>query len=282
MKSDHRHELKTNELAEWIANFPEWAKENAKILIGIAAIAIVVLIILFWNSYSSNVLARDQRIVFTDTLTQLAGTKYQVGENAPANVDTSFILQQSADTLAKEAKKAKGKGMAALATIKQAEMLRAELHQQHGSLTPEKIAERVAAAKSCYQKALTLAKDNPTLLSLAEYGLGLCDEELGSYDEAAARYRDIVNNTGLKGTVGQASARHRLETFNRYQQQIVFEEAPETEESPNPAMPLLDSGSAPVIGPQMERNRSAGAAEEQTPAEPSENSQPADQNSTTN
>ncbi len=33
MKSEHRHELKTNELAEWIANFPTWAKENAKVLI---------------------------------------------------------------------------------------------------------------------------------------------------------------------------------------------------------------------------------------------------------
>ena len=28
MKSDHRHELKTNELAEWLGNLPEWTKEN--------------------------------------------------------------------------------------------------------------------------------------------------------------------------------------------------------------------------------------------------------------
>ena len=33
MKSEHRHELKTNELAEWISNFPSWTKENAKVLI---------------------------------------------------------------------------------------------------------------------------------------------------------------------------------------------------------------------------------------------------------
>ena len=28
MKSDHRHELKTNELAEWLGNLPQWTKEN--------------------------------------------------------------------------------------------------------------------------------------------------------------------------------------------------------------------------------------------------------------
>ncbi len=28
MKSDHRHELKTNELAEWLSNLPQWAKKN--------------------------------------------------------------------------------------------------------------------------------------------------------------------------------------------------------------------------------------------------------------
>ncbi len=28
MKAEHRHELKTNELADWIVHFPQWFKEN--------------------------------------------------------------------------------------------------------------------------------------------------------------------------------------------------------------------------------------------------------------
>ena len=34
MRSDHRHELKTNELADWIAHFPEWANKNRTSLVG--------------------------------------------------------------------------------------------------------------------------------------------------------------------------------------------------------------------------------------------------------
>ena len=38
MKSDHRHELKTNELADWMAHFPDWARENRNNLIAVGAI----------------------------------------------------------------------------------------------------------------------------------------------------------------------------------------------------------------------------------------------------
>src|SRR4030042_1051622 len=37
MKSDHRHELKTNELADWMAHTPEWGHQNRNSIIGVAA-----------------------------------------------------------------------------------------------------------------------------------------------------------------------------------------------------------------------------------------------------
>ena len=39
MKSEHRHELKTNELAERLAHFPELIKRNTNTIIGVALIA---------------------------------------------------------------------------------------------------------------------------------------------------------------------------------------------------------------------------------------------------
>ena len=43
MKSDHRHELKTNELAEWLRNLPEWTKENlVTIIIVVVVVAVLV------------------------------------------------------------------------------------------------------------------------------------------------------------------------------------------------------------------------------------------------
>jgi len=44
MKSDHRHELKSNELADWLANLPEWLKENQKNLLTVAAVVVVALV----------------------------------------------------------------------------------------------------------------------------------------------------------------------------------------------------------------------------------------------
>ena len=42
MKSDHRHELKTNELADWLAHFPEWANQNRTNIIAVAVVLAVV------------------------------------------------------------------------------------------------------------------------------------------------------------------------------------------------------------------------------------------------
>ena len=35
MKAEHRHELKTNELVEWLTNLPQWANENLTTIIGV-------------------------------------------------------------------------------------------------------------------------------------------------------------------------------------------------------------------------------------------------------
>ena len=47
MKSSHRHELKTNELAEWLSNLPQWAKENRITIIG----ALVLIVIAFFSYF---------------------------------------------------------------------------------------------------------------------------------------------------------------------------------------------------------------------------------------
>ncbi|HSV27849.1 MAG TPA: hypothetical protein VLH60_08150, partial [Sedimentisphaerales bacterium] len=42
MKSGRRHELATNELADWIANIPDWWRENSKIVITVIAMILVI------------------------------------------------------------------------------------------------------------------------------------------------------------------------------------------------------------------------------------------------
>ena len=57
MKSKHRHELKTNELAEWIANFPQWAQENARMIIFVAVVAVLVIGLACFYWYQKNVVS---------------------------------------------------------------------------------------------------------------------------------------------------------------------------------------------------------------------------------
>ena len=67
MKAEHRHELKTNELAEWITNLPEWASENKKPIIYACVILIAAGAIYGWHMYLTNIKIPKQDIILTDS-----------------------------------------------------------------------------------------------------------------------------------------------------------------------------------------------------------------------
>ncbi|MFB0524113.1 MAG: hypothetical protein ACETVZ_01145, partial [Phycisphaerae bacterium] len=126
MKPDHRHELKTNELAEWIANFPQWAKENRTTIIGVLLVIAVVGGLYIWRVHSKKVAIRTQ-IELTGLVSQLMGSKMQILSAQAQGRDLSYILVQRggpADRLKIFAQNTNNDQMAALALIKQAEALR--------------------------------------------------------------------------------------------------------------------------------------------------------------
>ena len=268
MKSDHRHELKTNELADWITHFPEWLRENAKVLIGGTAIVILAVVVVAWNRYNKTVLAQNRRADFTRALTDLELTLQQVGQQSLQGRDESIALHDSANTLEKLAENMSRKTMAAFAYIKQGETLREQLHFQNGRHSKEQIAQLMEQAKACYHQALEKAPNNASLVSVAKYGLGLCEEELGNYNEAKAIYESIVSDNQLAGTVGRVSAEYRLKTVDRYRGTIVFPNAPvvpETAEVPlmdtNSLLPNLAPEMGPAIGPQTQEGNVTAATE---------------------
>jgi predicted negative regulator of RcsB-dependent stress response len=253
MKSDHRHELKTNELADWITHFPEWVKENAKVLIGGTAIVILAVVVVSWNRYNRTVLAQNRRTDFTRVLTEMELTRQQVGQQSLQGQDQSIILHDSANTLEKLAENSPRNTMAAFAYIKQAEAIRDQLHFKNGRHRQEEVAQLMERAKACYHQALKKAPADNSLVSVAQYGLGLCEEELGNYDEAKTIYESIVSDDQLVGTIGRVSAEYRLTTVDRYKGTIVFPDAPPVLPEATDT-PLIDTNSllpnlAPEIGP---------------------------------
>jgi len=246
MKSDHRHELKTNELADWLTHLPEWAQENRTTLIGAGVIIVLLIGVYFVRFYRKDVDLRHH-VRLTSLVTQVSAQKRVVAQAASQGTDQSVTLLPVAQDLGDFAKGGGNNRLAAMALIKQAETLRAELHYRLTEPSPDEVAKQIAQARTSYQQALELASSNPVLAAMAEFGLGLCNEELGEFDKAKATYQAVAENPAYAGTVPQAAAAHRLKTMDDYQGRVTFKPAPQ----PKPA-----AASAPTIqlGPNAVNN----------------------------
>jgi len=228
MKSEHRHELKTNELAEWLSNLPQWTKENLTTIIVISAVIVAAAAFYVRYRYSKSAAAEEQ-LEFTNLLNQLSASKMQVLNAQAQGRDLSFILLQPANSLGNFAQNAKSDQMAALALIKRAEALRTELHYRPGTVSEQDLMAQINQAKAAYTEAIqTRLKrtSNPSLMAAAEFGLGLCEEELGNFEKAQQIYQVIAENPDFEGAVAVAQAKHRLETMADYKQKVIFKPAP--------------------------------------------------------
>ena len=232
MKSEHRHELKTNELAEWLINFPQWAKENIRMIIYVSVVAVLVVVVAYWKWYSKNVESVRKQINLTNAIAQLPKGKKQIIQvQQTQEGDISYMLLRPANTLELLAQQAKDGQMAALALIKRAEALRTELHYRLGTVNKQDMIAQTNLAKTSYAEAVEKATTNPSLMAKARLGLGLCEEELGNFEEAEQIYSNIITDASLEGTTAVAAAKQRLDTMADYQQKIAFKPPPK----PTPA-----------------------------------------------
>ena len=246
MKADHRHELKTNELADWLAHFPQWAQENRTTLIGAGVVLLVVIGVYSMRFYRKGVDVRQQAQL-TNLVTQVSMQKRTIAQAAGQGTDQSVTLLPLVQDLQGFADGSGNDRMAALALIKRAEALRSELHYRLTDATRDEVATQIAQAQDSYRQALERAASVPALAATAQLGLGLCDEELGQFEEAKAAYRSVAENADYEGTAAQAAAAYRLKTMDDYKGTVVFMPAPE----PKPV-----TASAPTLqlgpdGPNM-------------------------------
>ncbi|MHC4124190.1 MAG: YfgM family protein [Planctomycetota bacterium] len=230
MKSEHRHELKTNELAEWLINFPQWAKENLRMIIYISVLVVVVAGLYFWKAYKKNVVDFQKKTHYTGLLGQLSASKHQILAAKAQGQDISFMLIQLANNLGQCAETTKNNTMAALALIKSAEATRSELlYRQMVAVSPQDVVNQINNAKNAYNKALQKSVSNPSLRALAKYGLGLCEEELGNFKQAKEIYQGIVKDPSLEYTTAFHQTKFRLDVMDEYKTKFAFRPAPKEE-----------------------------------------------------
>ena len=244
MDSEHRHELKTNELADTLAHLPELIKKNANMIIGLALIAVALIT---WPMFTK--MSRQKEIAQESEMTQAIQLLNQDVVNvlradpddAQAKLGALNSLQTNADNLLLKASKIDNPNLAAMAQIKAAQAYRTELH-----LRPEVDAEtletQIQKAKDAYRKAMETA-NTPTLKVLAQLGLGLCSEELGQTAQAAEIYQQIVHEESYKATVPAAQAQIRLDGLEDNSETFNFAEVPITIEA---SMPENNAGPVTV------------------------------------
>jgi tetratricopeptide (TPR) repeat protein len=250
MRADHRHELKTNELADWLMNFPEWLKENRNSLITTAAVVVVALAVYFWIYYQRNVASARSQVRLTNLVTQLPKQKADIAQAMAQQSDQSYLLIDLAKDLQDFARSTGKSQMAALAMIEHADTLRTELHYRRGEVSREELTKQIGLAQASYEQALKKAEDVPALAATAQLGLGLCEEELGNLDKAKEIYRAVAENAAYDGTTAKAAAGFRLKTADDYKGTVVFKPAPppQTQASvPTIQLKPGDAGSPVVI-----------------------------------
>ena len=228
MKSEHRHQLKTNELAEGIEHLVQWAKQNYKTLIYVGIITVLVIGSFFWQKRKGNLDAAAEQLELTKILTKIPQEKAGIISAKAKGEDRSIMLIQIADNLDNIAKNTDNNQMAAIAFIKEADLLRTELHYRSGNINKDDLTTQIERAKNSYNQAIEKNAENPSLTAAAKFGLGLCDEELGNFQQAKQTYNDIIENPGFNGTVAAHQAKQRLEIMDHFQKNLVFKVAKKT------------------------------------------------------
>lgn len=256
MKAQRRHELKTNELVEWFADLPEFWRRNIRVIIYLAIVAVAVVVAVYYKRYAQRANVERQRIAASRLVSGLARDKMQAAAVASEGADDSGRLLVAAASLEAVAQASKDDAVAALALIKRAEALRAELHYRAVSLEREAAAGQIAQARGCYERALRRAGANVTLAAMAKFGLGLCAEELGDFDQAEKIYTELAEGPKFEWTVFAVQAKQRLETMADYQEKVFFSQvaAPveKVAQAPDIEIQQRDVSGEPVTGQSNE------------------------------
>jgi predicted negative regulator of RcsB-dependent stress response len=250
MDAEHRHELKSNELAGFLDQLPDFFRKYSNQILGVCLILIALVVIPVYKRMRQQTTLADQAAVVSKI--QTARESVSIASQDTQNANPGSLLSAAATDLKDAAETTKYANLAALALLEEAELLRAELHIRK-DVSADTISANLSRAKIACEQALEKAQ-TPTLKGLAELGLGLCAEEGGQYDQARAIYTKIIQTTEYDGTAVIEQAQRRLDSLDDNAVKVTFvkapeppaETAPEAQATQTPAVPAEVVAPAPA------------------------------------
>ncbi len=229
MDSEHRHELKSNELVDFLTHFPEFLKKNANMIIGIT---LIVVGIISWpllsNMSEQKAIAEQSQVAQSiQLLGRNIGKAFEAYSGNPEQLNPALdTILANADELINLTDQTDNPDLMALAYIKAGQAFRMELHLKKEVVSAELIDTQTQKAQQAYEKAENIAV-LPTMKAMAKFGLGLCAEERGQTQQAADLYTEIVNDEIFAVTIFPKQAQLRLDAIEDNAESFTFVQAPE-------------------------------------------------------
>lgn len=249
MKAEHRHELKSNDLAQWLKNLPVWASANYKLLIYVAVVALLVLGASFYHWHVASQRAQSQRLEFTQAVLDFDRAVMNVLQGSMEDQDLSYMILDTNESFDRIARTAQNDTMGAWALIKKGHALRSSLLYRPGQTDAQYAENQLQNAIEAYKQAMPKTP-NQTVVATAMLGIGLSYEQLGQFDQAKQAYSDLVEETSLDSTAAYANAQARLEMLEIYAQPVRLAKDTEPVEPLDldiPQLPEPDAQAAPEM-----------------------------------
>ena len=254
MKSEHRHELQTNDLSKALMTFPDYLREyGGRAALGLAIVVLAVVLIVQRRNHAS--VEGDRQ------LGELASARavIQRVENATVTFQGTTTFDPTSPAVADAVRwlrdvreNASDKALLAQALLAEGDLAwaRANFPDVSAAATqpvpkPEKDrAELLADAKNAYQQVLSQYPDQRIPAAAARFGLAAVAEDAHDWDEARKQYETLKNDLDAIPAYKRLAAM-KLKALDDIRQPVLIGQVPEKLELP----PLPSTQSATATAP---------------------------------
>jgi len=225
MKSERRHELHQNDLAQGLGKVADWVKKHINQLT--AVILGVAIIFVAWVWISRHLSSRQDEVYenYRAALMQNASTSDQIS-----------LLEKVAD-------QDRNKFLAAAANLNLADLYAVQVTIGTGKLDSDQNKDSLTKATAYYKTVVDKYGDQKPMVAMAYVGLGTLAEDAGQWDEAKAMY-EKAQSTAPEGYPVLYRAKQALARLDQVKVPVILATTmpstqPETSPSTQPESPFV-------------------------------------------